>query len=181
MRFKWKPAVLTVAILASLTGAMPSAFAAPPAPPAQSQQATALYTYDEALNKLGSSDAETSVKMYIGFVQDATYHPGTANPGVDMPTDLSNANTFVNHQFDVKPSLFPSLRGVNTSVLDHSRKYLWIGTDEGVTKIHLKSNKMTEYTAAKKQLVDDKVLLLISDGDKGVFAITESGVARIHQ
>ncbi len=178
MRFKWKPAVLTVAILAGLAGAVPSALAAPPV---QSQHATVLYTYDEALSKLGSSDAETSVKMYIGFVQDATYHPGTANPGVDMPTELSNANTFVNYQFDVKPSLFPSLRGVDTSVLDHSRKYLWIGTDEGVTKIHLKSNKMTEYTTANKQLVDDKVLLLISDGDKGVFAITESGVARIHQ
>lgn len=98
-----------------------------------------------------------------------------------MPTHLSNANTFVNYQFDVKPSLFPALRGVNTSVLDHNRKNLWIGTDHGVTKINLKSNKMTEYQAADDQLVDDKVLLLISDGGKGVFAITVSGVARISQ
>ena len=98
-----------------------------------------------------------------------------------MPTDLSNANTFVNYEFDVKPSLFPALRGVDTSVFDDNRKNLWIGTDEGVTKIELKSNKMTEYKTANKQLVDDKVLLLISDGGKGVFAITESGVARIYQ
>ena len=98
-----------------------------------------------------------------------------------MPTDLSNANTFVNYQFDVKPSLFPALRGVNTSVLDHNRKHLWIGTDHGVVKINLKSNKMTEYQAADDQLVDDNVLLLISDGGKGVFAITESGVARIYK
>ena len=178
MRFKWKPAALILAVLACFMGAMPSALAAPPV---NAQKATVLYTYDEALSKLGSSDAEASVKMYIGFVQDATYHPATANPGVEMPSDLSNAKTFVNHEFDVKPSLFPALRGVDTSVLAHNRKNLWIGTDEGVTKINLKSNKMTEYTTADKQLVDDEVLLLISDGGKGVFAITESGVARIYQ
>ncbi|MFH8253291.1 hypothetical protein ACH3VR_23190 [Microbacterium sp. B2969] len=178
MRFKWKPAALVFAVLACLASATPSALAAPPL---NAQKATVLYTYDQALSKLGSSDAEASVKKYIGFVQDATYHPATANPAVDMPTDLSNANTFVNHEFDVKPSLFPALRGVNTSVLDHNRKNLWIGTDEGVTKIDLKSNKTTEYKTADKQLVDDDVLLLISDGGKGVFAITESGVARIYQ
>lgn len=178
MRFKWKPAVVIFAMLASLTGAIPAAFAAPPVAPGK---ATVLYTYDQALAKLGASEAEASVKMYLGFVQDPTYHPATANPGVAMPTDLSNANTFVNHEFDVKPSLFPALRGVNTSVLNHNRKNLWIGTDEGVTKLDLKSNKTTEYTAANKQLVDDNVLLLISDGGKGVFVITESGVARIYQ
>lgn len=176
MRVKWKPAVLIVAILASVLGATPAVFAAPPA---HAQKATVLYTYDEALSKLGSSDAEASVKTYIEFLQDPTYHPATANPGVDMPSDLSNANTFVNHEFDVKPSLFPALRGVNTSVLDHNRKNLWIGTDHGVAKINVKSGKVTEYQAAEDQLVDDKVLLLISDGGKGVFAITESGVARI--
>ncbi|MDQ2660911.1 MAG: hypothetical protein M3Y52_03455 [Actinomycetota bacterium] len=178
MRFKWKPAALIFAILACLLGATPAVFAAPPA---HAQKTTVLYTYDEALSKLGSSDAESAVKMYIGFVQDETYHPATANPAVDMPTDLSNANTFVNYQFDVKPSLFPALRGVNTSVLDHNRKHLWIGTDHGVVKINLKSNKMAEYQAADDQLVDDNVLLLISDGGKGVFAITESGVARIYK
>jgi hypothetical protein len=178
MRLKWKPAALIVAILACIMGATPSVFAAPPD---HAQNATVLYTYDEALSELGSSEAEAAVKMYIGFVQDATYHPATANPGVDMPTHLSNANTFVNYEFDVKPSVFPALRGVNTSVLDHNRKNLWIGTDDGVTKINVKTNKMTEYQAADDQLVDDKVLLLISDGGKGVFAITESGVARIYQ
>jgi hypothetical protein len=178
MRLKWKPAALIVAVLACFTVAVPSALAAPPV---DAPKATVLYTYDEALSKLGSSDAEASVKMYIGFVQDATYHPATANPAVDMPTHLSNANTFVNYEFDVKPSLFPALRGVDTSVLDHNRKNLWIGTDEGVTKVELKSNKMTEYKTANKQLVDDDVLLLISDGGKGVFAITASGVARIYQ
>jgi hypothetical protein len=178
MRFKWKPAALIVAVLAGVTGVMPSALAAPPV---HAQKATVLYTYDEALSKLGSSDAEASVKMYLGFLRDETYHPATANPAVDMPTDLSNASTFVNYEFDVKPSLFPALRGVDTSVLDHNRKNLWIGTDEGLTKVNLKSNKATEYTAADKQLVDDEVLLLISDGGKGVFAITESGVARIYQ
>ncbi|MBD3941396.1 hypothetical protein IF188_06755 [Microbacterium sp. NEAU-LLC] len=178
MHVKWKPAVLVVAVLACLLGTTPAVFAAPPV---HAQKATMLYTYDEALSKLGSSEAEAAVKMYIGFIQDPTYHPATANPGVEMPSGLANANTFVNHELDVKPSLFPALRGVNTSVLDHNRKNLWIGTDHGVTRINLKSSKTTEYEAADDALVDDNVLLLISDGGKGVFVITESGVARIYQ
>jgi hypothetical protein len=178
MRFKWKPAVLIVAVLACLLGTTPAVFAAPPV---HAQKATVLYTYDAALSKLGSSEAEAAVKMYIGFVQDPTYDPANANPGVEMPSGFANANTFVNHEFDVKPSLFAALRAVNTSVLDHNRKNLWIGTDHGVTRIDLKSNKMTVYEAADKQLVDDNVLLLVSDGGKGVFVITESGVARIYQ
>lgn len=143
--------------------------------------ATALYTYDEALSKLGSSKAEGYVKQYIGFLKDPTYDPDKANPDVDMP-ELTNAKTFVNYQFDVKPSIFPSMRGVNTSVLNASRTYLWIGTDVGVTKINLSNNnEMASYNKDNGQLVDNKVLLLISDGGTGVFAITENGVSHIYQ
>ncbi|MNC61433.1 hypothetical protein D3C75_1113740 [compost metagenome] len=97
-----------------------------------------------------------------------------------MP-DLVNAITFVNYQFDLKPSIFASLRGINSSVLDSKRTYLWIGTDSGVTRINLSTSEMTSYTAEDKQLADNKVLLLISDGSTGVFAITETGVSHIYQ
>ncbi|WP_168120007.1 S-layer homology domain-containing protein [Paenibacillus sp. HB172176] len=141
---------------------------------------TKLYSYEEALSSFSSTGAEGYVKQYLTFLQDPTYTPATANPDVDMP-DLTNANTFVNYQFDVQPSIFPSMRGVNTSVLDESRTYLWIGTDEGVTKIKLSTNAMKDYKAEDNQLSDDKVLLLIPDGQTGVFAITETGVSHIYQ
>lgn len=124
--------------------------------------------------------AEGLAKQYLAFLQDPSYTPSIANAGVEMP-DMVNAITFVNYQFTLKPSIFASLRGVNTSVLDSTRTYLWIGTDSGVTRINLLTNEMTGYTAEGKQLYDDKVLLLISDGGKGVFAITLTGVSHIYQ
>lgn len=97
-----------------------------------------------------------------------------------MP-NLVNAITFVNYEFNVKPSIFASLRGVNTSILDSTRTYLWIGTNGGVTKINLKTNEMISYSAQGKALYDDKVLLLLSDGSTGVLVITQTGVSHIYQ
>ncbi|MNI48147.1 hypothetical protein D3C73_1027010 [compost metagenome] len=143
-------------------------------------KATELYSYAEVLASFSSAGAEGSAKQYISFLQDPSYTPSIANSDVDMP-DLVNAITFVNYQFDLKPSIFASLRGINSSVLDSSRAYLWIGTDSGVTRINLSTSEMTSYTAEDKQLADNKVLLLISDGSTGVFAITETGVSHIYQ
>lgn len=147
-------------------------------PPAETP--TKLYTYAEALSGLGSNGAEQLTKQYIMFLQDPTYKPSVANPNVSMP-ELTNAITFVNYEYTVKPSIFPSLRAINTSVLDDSRKTLWIGTDSGATKINLTDNAMKSYTKENNQLLDNRVLLLISDGNKGVFAITETGVSHIYQ
>lgn len=119
-------------------------------------------------------------KQYLTFLQDPSYTPSIANPDVTMP-NLVNAITFVNYEFNVKPSLFASLRGVNTSILDKTRTYLWIGTNSGVTKINLKTNEMTSYSAQGKELYDDKVLLLLSDGSTGVLVITQTGVSHIYQ
>lgn len=141
---------------------------------------TKLYSYDEALTAFTSLGAEGAVKQYLTFLQDPTYTPSIANTDVEMP-DLANANTFVNYLFTVKPSIFASLRGVNSSILDDTRTYLWLGTDNGVTRVDLATNEMKSYSAEDKQLYDDKVLLLISDGSTGVFAITETGVSHIYQ
>ncbi|MBY9077569.1 S-layer homology domain-containing protein [Paenibacillus sp. HN-1] len=143
-------------------------------------KATELYSYAGALGSFASTGAEGTVKQYLTFLQDPSYNPSIANSDVDMP-DLVNAITLVNYQFTVKPSLFASLRGVNTSVLNDARTYLWIGTNNGVTRIQLSTNEMKSYTTADRQLTDDKVLLLISDGGTGVFAITATGVSHIYQ
>lgn len=151
-----------------------------PTPVDPGPKVTERYTYAEALSSFSSLGAEGLAKQYLAFLQDPSYTPSIANAGVEMP-DMVNAITFVNYQFTLKPSIFASLRGVNTSVLDSTRTYLWIGTDSGVTRINLLTNEMTGYTAEGKQLYDDKVLLLISDGGKGVFAITLTGVSHIYQ
>ncbi|WP_217597478.1 S-layer homology domain-containing protein [Cohnella sp. GbtcB17] len=141
---------------------------------------TKLYSYAEASAKLGSATAELQVKQYIAFLQDPTYKPSIANKATAVP-NLTNATTFVNASFNVKPSIFASLRGVNTSVLDASRASLWLGTNAGVTRVRLSDNEMKSYTLASGDLKDDKVLLLISDGKTGVYAITETGVSHIQK
>ncbi|MFC5404443.1 S-layer homology domain-containing protein [Cohnella soli] len=141
---------------------------------------TKLYDYATVLSTFADTGAQGNVKQYIKFMQDPTYKPSIANEMTYVP-NLVNAQTFVNQSFTVKPSIFPSMRGINTSVLDSNRNQLWIGTDNGVTKINLTNNEMTAYTKENKQLSDDRVLLLISDGGTGVFAITETGVSYIRQ
>ncbi|SFB02567.1 S-layer homology domain-containing protein [Cohnella sp. OV330] len=141
---------------------------------------TKLYSYAEASAQLGGTTAELQVKQYIAFLQDPSYKPSVANSATKVP-DLTNATTFVNSSFDVKPSIFASLRGVNASVLDASRTWLWLGTNDGVTRVRLADNEMKSYTTASNDLKDDKVLLLISDGRTGVYAITATGVSHIQQ
>jgi ligand-binding sensor domain-containing protein len=139
---------------------------------------TNKYSYSDVIQKFSNDGNQGQVKQYIKFLQDNTYKPSIANPTVYMP-QLANANTFVNKDFTVKPSIFPSLRGVNTSVLDASRTYLWIGTNEGVVRTDLKTKKVVKYTAANGGLLDDNVLLLIDSGDDGVYAITNTGVTKL--
>ncbi|BBI31383.1 S-layer homology domain-containing protein [Cohnella abietis] len=141
---------------------------------------TKLYPYSDVLSKFSDNGAQGDVKKYIQFLQDPSYKPSIANEMTFVP-DLVNAKTFVNQSFTVKPSIFPSMRGVNTSVLVENRTQLWIGTNKGVTKINLATNEMTEYTTSNEQLLDDFVLLLISDGSTGVYAITETGVSYIRK
>lgn len=141
--------------------------------------ATELYDYAAALAKFSDSGAQGLVKQYINFLQDPTYTPSIANVKTSMPS-FTNAITFVNSEFNIHPSLFPALRDVNTSVLDSSRSNLWIGTNSGVTKIQLSDKTQTVYNDSdSKDLKDNKVLLLISDGGTGVYAITETGVSHI--
>lgn len=145
----------------------------------ETPKTTALYTYEQAQSQLANTGAEALVKQYLTFLADPTYTPALASPKAQMP-DLVNAKTFVDYQFTVKPSIFPSMRDINSSVLNASRTTLWLGTDEGVTKVDLATTTMTPYTTAEKQLVDNRVLLLIDDGATGVYVITETGVSHIY-
>lgn len=138
------------------------------------------YNYTEVLSSFEDQGAQGLVKQYVKFLQDPTYKPEIANKSTYMP-GFKNAVTFVNADFNVKPSIFASLRSVNTSVLDKTRNFLWIGSDKGVTMTHLKSNKIKSYTKSDGSLLDDEVLLLIDDEHQGVYAITETGVSHLIQ
>lgn len=139
---------------------------------------TKVYSYNDVLNTFSNTGPQGQVKQYIKFLGDLSYRPSVANKSTYMPA-FTNANTFVNSQFDVKPSIFPSLRGVNTSLLDASRTHLWIGTNDGVKRINLKTNKTVSFTPENSNLSDEKVLLLIDNGDSGVYAITKNGVSHL--
>ncbi|GEM_PF-1014707 len=143
---------------------------------------TKIYSYDQVLSGFAETGAYGDVKQYVRFVRDSTYKPSEANAviGATLP-NFANSRTFVNADYDVKPSIFAALRSVNTSVLDARRENLWIGTDNGVMKINLATNAISEYTKENKQLADNKTLLLISDGSSGVFAITENDVSYIRK
>ncbi|MCR8660207.1 S-layer homology domain-containing protein [Paenibacillus endoradicis] len=145
-----------------------------------SPKVTKLYTYEQLLSIAKPTESEALVQQYISFLQDPTYTPSIASSASEVP-DFTNALTFVNADFDVKPSIFASLRGINTSILNEKRTILWIGTDAGVTQIKLSDNSMKTYNLENKQLSDNRVLLIIADGSKGIFAITETGVSHIYQ
>lgn len=146
----------------------------------ETPKSTQIYTYEQAQSRFANTGAESLVKQYLAFLGDPTYTPALASPDAKMP-DLANAITFVNYQYTVKPSIFPSMRDINSSVLNQQRTILWLGTDNGVTKVELSTNKMTPYTVAENQLADNRVLLMIDDGNTGVFVITETGVSHIYQ
>lgn len=149
-------------------------------PSTPSSKATKLYSYEQMLSVTKPTASEALVQQYINFLQDPSYTPSIASSATTVP-NLTNALTFVDASFDIKPSIFPSLRSINTSVLNEQRTILWIGTDEGVTKVKLSDNTMQSYTTDNKQLIDNRVLLIIADGSKGIFAITETGVSHIYQ
>lgn len=138
------------------------------------------YNYTQVLSSFEDQGPQGLVKQYVKFLQDPTYKPGVANKSTYMP-GFKNAVTFVNADFNVKPSIFASLRSVNTSVLDKTRNFLWIGSDKGVSMTNLKSNKIISFTQADGNLLDDQVLLLIDDEHHGVYAITETGVSHLKQ
>ena len=135
------------------------------------------YTYQEVLAKLNDSGAQGNVKQYIKFLQDPTYTP--SNNLTEISSKLTNAQTFVNKDFTIKPSIFPTLENVTSSVLKKDRKTLWLGyVSGGVDCINLQNNATTSYRA--DTVSSGKVLLIVDDtNSKGVWVITTDGVTNI--
>ncbi|EPR14065.1 hypothetical protein [Ruminiclostridium papyrosolvens] len=137
------------------------------------------YTYDKVLTDFSDTGSQGFVKQYIKFLQDPTYTP--SNNLTEISSILTNAQTFVNKDFTIKPSIFPTLENVSSSVLKSDRKTLWLGyTAGGVDRINLENNEVTSYSAAS--IGSGKVLLVVDDADSnGVWVITTDGVTKIKQ
>jgi hypothetical protein len=141
---------------------------------------TKIYSYDEVLAGFSDSGAQSLVKQYVKFLKDPTYKPSVANKDAYVPA-LTNATTFVNAEYNVKPSIFAAMRNINTSVLNSSRTTLWLGMNDGVIKINMADKGMTSYNSSTGDLADNEVILLIDDNSRGVYAITKTGVSHIKQ
>ena len=135
------------------------------------------YTYDKVLTDFSDTGSQGLVKQYIKFLQDPTYTP--SNNLTEISSILTNAQTFVNKDFTIKPSIFPTLENVSSSVLKTDRKTLWLGyTAGGVDRINLENNQVTSYTDTS--ISSGKVLLVVDDaGSDGVWVITTDGVTKI--
>ena len=135
------------------------------------------YTYDKVLADFSDTGSQGLVKQYIKFLKDPTYTP--SNNLTEISSILTNAQTFVNKDFTIKPSIFPTLENVSSSVLKSDRKTLWLGyTAGGVDRINLENNEVTSYTGTS--ISSGKVLLVVDDSDSnGVWVITTDGVTKI--
>lgn len=144
----------------------------PPADP------VTLYTYDQVQKSFSDEGAQGTVKQFVGFLTDPSY--GTGNDAAFSELDLANTTTFVNKDFTVKPSLFPSLRGVNASVLSSDRTLLWMAyASGGVDCVNVETGEVvTSYSA--RQLTGGSALLLVLDEDAGIiYLVTEDGVTQL--
>ena len=136
------------------------------------------YTYDQVKDSFSDDGAQGTVKQYVAFLTDPSY--GTGNDAAFSDLDLANTQTFVNKDFTMKPSIFPSLRGVNASVLSADRTQLWMAyAAGGVDCVNVESGEVVASYSAR-QLTGGSALLLVLDEDAGViYLVTEDGVTQL--
>lgn len=120
-----------------------------------------------------------TVKQYVNFLADPSY--GTDNDAAVSALGLANTQTFVNKDFTVHPSLFPSLRNVTTSCLSSDRTQLWMAYEAGGLDCVNPStgDVLAQYSAS--DLAQGRALLLVQDEAAGViYLVTENGVSQIN-
>lgn len=137
------------------------------------------YTYDEVKAGFADTGLQGSVKQYVNFLTDPSY--GTGNDEAFDALALANTETFVNKDFTLKPSLFPSLRNVVSSVMSESRDMLWLAyANGGVDCVNAKTGAFIAQFSAKDLVGGDNILLLVADSTtNNVYVITSAGVTLI--
>lgn len=130
------------------------------------------YTYDEVKAGFADTGLQGSVKQYVNFLTDPSY--GTGNDSAFDALDLANTETFVNKDFALKPSLFPSLRNVVSSALSENRSTLWLAyAGGGVDCVNVNTGELIAQFSAE-ELAIDNILLLVADGTtNNVYVISD--------
>lgn len=136
------------------------------------------YTYEQVQNSFSATGLQGSVKQYVDFLTDPSY--GTGNDAAFDALDLANTETFVNKDFTMKPSLFPSLRNVASSVLSEDRTELWLAyTTGGADCVDVETGEfIAQYTAEELKVGDNLLLVADSDNDT-VYVIGSDAVTLI--
>lgn len=137
----------------------------------------AQYTYDQVKSTFSDKGIQGTVKQYINFLEDPSYD--TTNDANITGLDLINAETFVNKDFTIHPSLFASLRNVASSTLSENRQLLWLAyTAGGVDCVNLSTGETTSF-AADQLTGGDNLLLVANAKTTSVYVITTDGVTLI--
>ena len=137
------------------------------------------FTYDEVKASFAADGAQGTVKQYVVFLTDPSY--GTDNDAAVSALGLANTQTFVNKDFTVHPSLFPSLRNVTTSCLSSDRTQLWMAYEAGGLDCVNPStgDVLAQYSAS--ELAQGRALLVVQDEAAGIiYLVTENGVSQIN-
>ncbi len=136
------------------------------------------YTYDEVKSSFSNQGAQGTVKQYVTFLTDPSY--GTGNDAAFDALDLANTETFVNKDFTLEPSLFPSLRNVAASCLTEDRSTLWMAYQDGsVDAVDVASGTVLHHYGADELSGGKALLLVYEESESAAYLVTENGAARI--
>ncbi|SBV92437.1 putative S-layer protein [uncultured Eubacteriales bacterium] len=137
-----------------------------------------LYTYNEVDSQFKNTGAQGTVKQFLAFLADPAY--GTDNDSAISALTLSNSTTFVNKDFTLEPSIFPSLRNVSASYMtaDRTRLYLAYKTG-GMDCVNMSTGAVIKSYTAEELSAGAPLLLVYDESAKFVYLVTEDGVTKI--
>ncbi len=137
-----------------------------------------IYSYEEAKSQFGNTGAQGVVKQFLTILADPAY--GTGNDDAVTALTLSNSRTFVNKDFTLEPSIFPSLRNVSASYLtaDHTRLYLAY-KNGSVDCVNVETDAVVKSYAAVELSTGEPLLLTYDESTKLVYLVTEGGVTEL--
>lgn len=137
-----------------------------------------LYTYPEVNSQFKNTGAQGTVKQFLAFLDDPAY--GTDNDSAISSLTLSNSTTFVNKDFTLEPSIFPSLRNVSASYMtaDRTRLYLAYKTG-GMDCVNMTTGAVIKSYTAEELSAGAPLLLVYDESAKFVYLVTEDGVTKI--
>ena len=137
-----------------------------------------IYTYDEAKSQFKDTGAQGTVKQFLAILADPAY--GTDNDAAISALTLSNAVTFVNKDFTLEPSIFPSLRNVSASYLTADRTRLYLAyKNGGVDCVDMETGAAIKSYAAQELSAGAPLLLAYDESAKLVYLVTEDGVTKM--